>query len=133
MDSLIEMFVSKMAGDGATIKNVLDQDAQEAMRRYPWPGNVRELESITRRMTLMAMHAGKATLEMLPEKIRNCRVGPKAVTWSMNLATHVARAEKECITRALIANNGNRSATAKVLGISRNGLYKKIDKLKVKV
>ncbi|MCP4143714.1 MAG: tetratricopeptide repeat protein [bacterium] len=133
MDSLIEMFVSKMAGDGATIKDVLDQDAQEAMRRYPWPGNVRELESITRRMTLMAMHAGKATLEMLPEKIRNCRVGPRAVTWSMNLATHVARAEKECITRALIANNGNRSATAKVLGISRNGLYKKIDKLKVKV
>ncbi len=133
MDSLIEMFIGKMAGDGATIKDVLDEDAQEAMRRYPWPGNVRELESITRRMTLMAMHAGKATLEMLPEKIRNCRVGPKAVTWSMNLATHVARAEKECIVRALIANNGNRSATAKVLGISRNGLYKKIDKLKVKV
>ncbi len=133
LDNLIEMFIGKMAGDGATIKDVLDQDAQEAMRRYPWPGNVRELESITRRMTLMAMHAGKATLEMLPEKIRNCRVGSKAVTWSMNLADHVARAEKECITRALIANNGNRSTTAKVLGISRNGLYKKIDKLKIQV
>jgi DNA-binding NtrC family response regulator/tetratricopeptide (TPR) repeat protein len=133
MDSLIEMFVGKMAGDGATIKDVLDEDAQEAMRRYPWPGNVRELESITRRMTLMAMHAGKATLEMLPEKIRNCRVGPEMVTGSLNLAVHVARAEKECVIRALIANKGNRSATAKVLGISRNGLYKKIDKLKVKV
>ncbi|MBT3212977.1 MAG: sigma-54-dependent Fis family transcriptional regulator, partial [Planctomycetaceae bacterium] len=133
MDSLIEMFVGKMAGDGATIKDVLDEDAQEAMRRYPWPGNVRELESITRRMTLMAMHAGKATLEMLPEKIRNCRVGPEMVTGSLNLAVHVARAEKECVIRALIANKGNRSATARDLGISRNGLYKRIDKLKVLV
>lgn len=131
MDSLIEVFIGKMAGDGATINDVLNQEAQKAMRRYPWPGNVRELESITRRMTLMAMHAGKATLEMLPENIRNCRVGPKAVTWSMNLADHVARAEKECVTRALIANSGNRSAAAKVLGISRNGLYKKMDKLKI--
>jgi DNA-binding NtrC family response regulator len=48
---------------------------------------------------------------------------------SLDLESHVARTEKEIIARALAAAGGNRTQAARLLGISRNGLAIKMERL----
>ena len=103
------------------------------LRRYPWPGNVRELEAITRRLALLARHNGRATLEMLPPEMRQWRSRKPRQAGTLDLAGHVERAERERIAQALLIEGGNRSRAARALGISRNQLYRKIERLGIDI
>jgi transcriptional regulator with PAS, ATPase and Fis domain len=117
--------------DGLT--QLFDSEVLEALRRYPWPGNVRELEAMTRRLALMAAHAGRATIEMLPPAIARWRGRPSGVRRELSLARHLERAERELIAETLTLVDGNRTAAARTLGISRNALYKKMARLGIRI
>jgi DNA-binding NtrC family response regulator len=133
IDPLIAFFVGRVAGKGVRPKELFDEDILVALRRYPWPGNVRELEAMTRRLTLLAGHAGRATARMLPPEIDRWRRRPTGVSGGLNLVRHLERAEREHITQVLTLCEGNRTETARVLGISRNTLYKKMERLRIKI
>lgn len=107
---------------GTTITG-LDQDAKEALIHYHWPGNVRELKNILERAMTFAEH-GKIQLEDLPDYM--LKVLPeKRQDQSISL---VENAELETIKKALSEMNGNKAKAARMLGISRSGLYEKIRK-----
>ncbi|OYD57758.1 sigma-54-dependent Fis family transcriptional regulator [Fictibacillus aquaticus] len=107
---------------GTTITGLAD-DAKEAMLHYSWPGNVRELKNVLERGMTFAEH-GKIQLEDLPDYLLNT-LPEKKMALSISL---VENAELEAIKKALDQMKGNKAKAARMLGISRSGLYEKIRK-----
>jgi len=130
---LVRHFVRRLTGHDAEPGDLFEPEVLIALQRYPWPGNVRELEAMTRRLALLAGHTGRATVEMLPPEVGRWRNQPTGVSEGLNLARYLESAEKERITQALTLHEGNRTEAARALGISRNTLYKKMEKLGIRI
>ncbi|MFH6603426.1 sigma-54-dependent transcriptional regulator [Maribacter algicola] len=98
----------------------INQAAQEKLMAYQWPGNVRELlHTIERAVILSEGNVLKSTDFML-----NTKYMPSA---EKNMIT-LEEMEAQMISNALDQNDGNYSAAAEQLGISRQTLYNKIKK-----
>lgn len=107
---------------GLTFK--LSADAAQAFANYSFPGNVRELRNILERVSVLAP-APQIQLWDFPVEIYNDNVeNPDKI--ETNLATAVAKAEKQCIRHALKTTDGNKTEAAEVLGISRKNLWEKM-------
>ncbi|HLK10360.1 MAG TPA: sigma-54 dependent transcriptional regulator [Candidatus Binatia bacterium] len=97
-------------------------------RRYPWPGNVRELANVIERA--MVVSKGSVILpEHLPPHLFETRAPasngadvPRLPELSLEAA------EREQILRALQASGGKRIEAARLLGLSRRTLYRKLDR-----
>ncbi|MDD3308330.1 MAG: sigma 54-interacting transcriptional regulator, partial [Acetobacterium sp.] len=98
----------------------LSSRAYDIMQKYNWPGNVRELQNSLKRAVVFA-GSHKILPEHLPEQV----VRNEGIQLT-NLPLHDA--EKRIIIEAISSNSGNLSKAARVLGISRVTLYKKIKK-----
>ena len=98
--------------------------AEPAMRRleaYGWPGNVRELENVLRR--LVVLNLPRIETEHLPPEILRPATSPPERVGTLR------EAEFRAIRRALRAAEGNKSKAARLLGIDRNTLYKKLKQM----
>jgi DNA-binding NtrC family response regulator len=103
-----------------------------ALRGYEWPGNLRELKNHIRRAVLFCKN-GLLTASDLALTVREPTSGSEGSPANMqssnwNLSKRVALTEREVLDQALRAHNQNRTATARALGLSRVGLYKKMKK-----
>ena len=96
-------------------------DALAVMRRHPWPGNVRELENVIERALVLGT-GSVITLEDLPDSVREEPLATSARTAGRRLA----EVEREHIIRTLQAMAGNKAAAARVLGLDRKTLYRKL-------
>jgi DNA-binding NtrC family response regulator len=102
-----------------------------ALQEYDWPGNVRELEHEVRRLVSLCPDGQPLESGMLSAHI----LAPPAVapaeepSLGLSLEAHVERLERRLIREALERAGGNRSEAARLLGISRNGLALKMDRL----
>jgi len=132
LEALMNLFVRKALDDDIPAHKIFAREIMTTFRKYPWPGNVRELEAMTRRMALLARHSGQATLDMLPDQLARWREGRGRDPGNLNLSTYVESAERGRIGQALVLKGGNRSEAARALGISRNQLYRKMDKLGIR-
>lgn len=94
----------------------LHTDALACLLGQPWPGNIRQLEQVLRLASALAEDNG----EILPEHL----CGLTAVATAP--VTSLKAAQQRTISEALQANDGNISAAAQELGISRTTLYKKL-------
>ncbi|HEX6038509.1 sigma-54 dependent transcriptional regulator [Longimicrobium sp.] len=100
--------------------------AVEAMDAYPWPGNVRELENVIERALVLArLDDGDAVLPChLPAEMR--AHGPAADVdpgCALDLPGAVRRVRRHYLAEALRLSGGNKVEAARILGISRRGLY----------
>lgn len=92
----------------------------DRLTKYSWPGNVRELENTIEGLVNL-VDAPIITMEHLPAQIRNATAPP-----AVSPLGSMKDAEQIVISQALVANQGNLSQTAKILGIGRTTLYRKI-------
>ena len=153
--ALVRHFLSRAQAEGMPPK-VLDAAALEALKAYDWPGNVRELENLIRR--LAALHSGDV---IRAETVRAdlAAAAPaasaddshslgSAVEGSLAryFAAHddgmpppglydrvMAEVERPLISLCLSATRGNQIRAAKLLGLNRNTLRKKIRELDIPV
>jgi len=110
----------------------LSRDAAHILEAYRWPGNVRELENEIQRAlalatpgdTLTPAHFSRRLFELEESVDTASRAGE-------TLREALQRLEALLIRRALDAHGGRRTATARSLGITREGLYKKMQRLKI--
>lgn len=93
------------------------------MASYTWPGNVRQLQHMLERLTILA-----------PDN----RIDERAVQDAIEAteprdsgSETLADAEMEQIKRVIAATNGNKSRAARILGIERKTLYRKLEKMGV--
>lgn len=103
----------------------ISAEALEVLIHHDWPGNVRELRGLMRQMTWKAQGL---TIEPhhLPPSLNK---GQITTGISGTLEEQLDRAERAAIESALQAAEGNRALTARMLGIHRTALYKKMTRL----
>jgi len=106
----------------------LRDDVVQLLTKYGWPGNVRELRNVVRRV-LISSGNRPITPRDLPRRVVEPPRGRGLVT--IPLGTTIEEAEKMLIERVLDHVHGVKSEAAKVLGISRAGLYKKMRRLNI--
>jgi len=108
--------------------------ALQCLTRYPWPGNTRELENEVKR--LVASVRGKSInedhLDVLIRSLRkNNQADPEAVVSTRSLPVAVEQLEHRLIEEALRECGGNKQKAAQLLGLSRQGLIKKLKRLAI--
>jgi len=106
-------------------------EALEALAVYDYPGNLPELENIIRRLVYLCSAGQPIHAAMLPEEVRLAKITNLRPTASdeLNLERLVADCERAAIREALRRTNGNKSAAARQLNLSRNGLAMKMSRL----
>lgn len=99
----------------------LVESGLRAMQEYTWPGNVRQLQHLVERMAILAPQAridGEAVYDTL-HQMEPRETGGETL----------AETEAEQIRRVLAAAGGNKSRAAKILGIERKTLYRKLERM----
>jgi two-component system, NtrC family, response regulator PilR len=111
----------------------LGKHALKALGAYPFPGNVRELENILERaITLCAggeIHGGDIQLRSTPGQASAEPAPAGKAAPSSALEDHLEDIERDAIVKALEQNRYNKTAAAKVLGMSFRALRYRIKKL----
>ncbi len=99
----------------------MDEDVFELLEGYTWPGNARELRNVIERMAILTPEETIGTAS-IPVEIRVQReAGPRSTVQEARES-----AEREHLLRALDSSAWNVSAAARVLGIERTNLHKRI-------
>ncbi len=129
IELLIEHFMAYFVREHGIKAPKFSKLALKKLRQYPWPGNIRELRNLCERLSILL--AGKTIEpENLPPEFNNCEPASSNLTdfrlpeSGINLNT----LEADLIHQALARTNGNRSKSARLLGISRDTLLYRIQK-----
>ena len=113
----------------------LSPDTLDLFDAFPWPGNVRQLRNEVQRAVAMTMAGGLITPDLLSSAFGTGAMADTDASRGrprrMTLATAVEKLEREMIEGALERASGNISETARLLGLTRRGLYLKMQRLGV--
>jgi DNA-binding NtrC family response regulator len=121
----------------ANDKQVVDvtSEAMNALLTYNWPGNVRQLRTAIEHGVVMAT-GPKITVRDLPSALRQAAgvalprgISPAKAFGEKASPLDLHETERKLILQALATTNGNVTAAAKKLGISRRTLHRKINEL----
>ena len=99
----------------------LTESGLKSMEEYSWPGNIRQLQHMMERLTILAP-AGRIDGAAVRQAIEQMDSRDGA-------SESLADTETEQIRRVLAATNGNKSRAAKILGIERKTLYRKLERM----
>lgn len=105
-----------------------DAEAQTRLRGYAWPGNVRELQNVVKHGAALAV-GDWVTCEELPEDLAGASYGANERTLSVAAPTalqSLADVERAHVLHVLQACHGDQTEAARVLGIARNTLWRKL-------
>ncbi len=151
ISDLVEHFLSKSANELNSDVKTIDQNAMKLLNTYDWPGNIRQLENICRYMTVMAP-SSTITVDDIPDEVKSTHTideydksvqNTGIVSWEENLSNHIKNVlsdqndlsifsreiEKLLLKEALLASKGKRIEAAKILGLGRNTITRKIKEL----
>ena len=106
--------------------------AMELLNRYSWPGNVRELENEIERAHILCAEGSSLSVRCLSPRITSAgERADKPPVESPTLKDAVEELEERMIRETLKSLGGNRTLTARKLGLSRQGLINKIYKFEI--
>ena len=106
------------------LTDLVSSEVISVLMRYDWPGNIRELENVIQRAVIMSA-GNRIELKDLPE---NLFAPHPENNKPLEIKVQEILMEKKLITEVLKRNNGNIAETARILGIHRTTLYRKIQK-----
>jgi two-component system response regulator HydG len=112
-------------GRDAGIEKTISDDALKALLNYDWPGNVRELENCLERACALSS-ANELQVRDLPTQIYSAPLGMTGMTQPSNGIIPIADLEKQTILNALAQVNGDKMMAARLLGIGKTTLYRKL-------
>ncbi|MGD0580543.1 MAG: sigma-54 dependent transcriptional regulator [Bryobacteraceae bacterium] len=124
---LAHHFLERYTAKYARAVPVLDTSAVEALHAHRWPGNVRELQHVLERAVLLCRGDVISAADLglaAPARTANYAPGTASAAATLNLEQN----EREVIRRALEACAGNVIEAARVLGLSRSGLYRRLQR-----
>ena len=120
---LAKHFIIHLNQDMGRNINSISPDAAAALRSYHWPGNIRELRNVIERVMILE-EGPTIELENLPANLQgNVAPGVKSEG-----PLTLDELEKDYILRMLDSHAGNISQTAKMLGISRHTIMRKLER-----
>jgi Nif-specific regulatory protein len=124
---LAEHFLKRYAAEMGKPAAGFAQQAMELLQAYDFPGNVRELQNEVQRLVIQIEPGAFVTPELLSARIRQVeglvdRIKPTKGT----LKETMDQIERWLLIEALREHENNKTAAAKTLGITREGLHKKL-------
>jgi len=135
---LLEAFIHKFAARKGVANLRIDPGVTGALRGYVWPGNIREFQNVVERM-VHAVRGPVLLTEDIPDEILRppepavpilaVPSGPARPPASASLREQLLEEEREKIQACLRAWKGNMTKAAQELGMARNTLYRKLQKL----
>ena len=129
---LAHFFVTQLAERMGSPVTGVNHDAAKKLLTYPWPGNVRELKNCIER-ALALCESTEITVMDLPERIAEVHSIQSIVRDEVNSElVSLEELEKRYIQKVLTILGGNKAQTAKVLGIERKSLYRKLERMSLK-
>lgn len=129
LEALCGHLLEKITGRLGKYVSSISESALNYLRSYQWPGNVRELENVLERAVNLA--DGETILPVhLPVNLikKKANGGKHAIR---ELSAVVEEVEKEAILQCLEYTKGNKQLAARLLNISRSGLYEKLEKYSI--
>ncbi|KAF1085709.1 Transcriptional regulatory protein ZraR [Sporotomaculum syntrophicum] len=129
IELLVNYFIKRFNEDFGLHVSGADKEVIEIFKNQRWPGNLRELENVIER-AFNIIDGDIIRKEHLPLYMQNSR-RLKGKRHKGGLSKLVEDIEREAILDALEACAGNKNRTAAMLGISRAGLYKKLNRYKI--
>jgi transcriptional regulator with PAS, ATPase and Fis domain len=127
---LVEFFLRHFSRKLNREEGRLSDSALRKFSDYSWPGNVRELQNEIERLVLLTENAETIGTELLSDNIRNS--GPRSGSprcAAGDLKTAIKELEDAMIQEAMSRYDGNKSHVARVLGISRQSLLEKLQRI----
>ena len=124
---LIQTFLKEIALEYNKPIPHIDPEVLMTLLNYPWPGNVRQLRNLLERLIILS-DVDSIHREHLPANMQNPFIDENLRSNSQQSTNHVLPTadEKEQLKSALQMTYGNKTAAAKLLGISRGTLYSKM-------
>ena len=150
--ALVEYFLKKSADEVKSERKDIEENAMDILNEYSWPGNIRQLENICRYITVMAPSTN-ITIEDIPDEVKNIEMNANSSTqvngldanidWEVTLSDHIRSVLKDqndltdlskeldriLLQEALKVSKGRRIDAAKILGLGRNTITRKIKDL----
>lgn len=128
---IAQHFLEKYSVEFGNESTGFSKEVTLALQSYQWPGNVRELQNEIQRALISRFDGGLIELSDLSLHIGGVDahqpdVMLEALQLEGTLKEMMEYLEKLLLSRALEANQNNKTQTAKVLGITREGLHKKL-------
>jgi len=125
IEDLISHFIGQFNEEYKKNIEGCSPEAMNLLINYDWPGNIRELEHVIEHSFAVTIGSQKTiTFESLPAKLTGSN---KPYSKTKPVKTKDVD-EKSQLEEALINANGNKSQAARALGITRAGLYKKMQR-----
>jgi len=121
---LLTRHFARRLSNSASIE--FDADAMEFLSKLPYPGNIRELKNLVERTIIVSGKDHLTATDFEAQYIPD----PTAATLP---ASTLDGSERQMILRALESNGGNMSRTALQLGISRQALYRRMEKFDIHI
>lgn len=123
---LAQRFLEQYAARAGKKIGTLSAEVARRLLAYPWPGNVRELQNCMERAVALARY-DRLTVDDLPERIQNHRAPVLPATDDPALLASLDEVERHHILRVMQAVGGNRSSAARILGLDRKTLQRKLE------
>ena len=134
---LVGTFLSDNTKKGLGPRKIMDDEALAILNDYHWPGNVRELKNLAERLTIMVqdetIHAADIPAPYNPALCDTGAAGEVAFLMSDSFKDAKKAFEKAYLARKLAQNGNNVSKTARVIGVERSYLHKKIKQIGVTI
>jgi len=124
-------FLKSFCAENKLALKTFTPEVLDAFGSYLWPGNVRELENEIERLVVMAGEDRQIAFEHLSGRIREAtphRLSTRGRRLEGKLSDAIEDLERSMLAEGLRRNQGNKSLTARELGISRANLVAKVKK-----
>ena len=130
---LVQFLLGLFAQETAKALPGITGAALRALAAYAWPGNVRELEHEVRRLAYLCPDGQPVDVGLLSERILTRECEASLPPSALDLSANVAQLERRLIRAALVRARGKRAPAARLLGLSRNGLAMKMERLAIRL
>jgi transcriptional regulator with PAS, ATPase and Fis domain len=128
---LVNHFIGKFAETAKRAIQGIDPGALAVLQSHDWPGNIRELEHVLERAVLLGKEDTVGLNDLPPQLIardERVLVVGQAVAKQLTLRD----LEREYIGKVLDNTRGNKTEAARILGVDRTTLYRKLEEYKIK-
>jgi two-component system response regulator HydG len=128
---LAQSFLTRHAERSRKAVTGISRPAAQKLLDYDWPGNVRELETCMERAVALT-RLSEIGVDDLPERIREHQSKKLEVSDDPEEMITLEEMERRYVRRVLVACRGNKTHAAKILGLDRRTLYRRLESLGIK-
>jgi DNA-binding NtrC family response regulator len=125
---LLDHFMREFAKENSVPPVEMDPDALRILQDYPWPGNIRELRNFAENTVVMKRGGRLNQYDLEPRFLGKAHEAATAASSVVPVSNplSVEENEKRLLRNALVQAKGNRTQAAKLLGMSRRTLHRKL-------